>query len=293
MSHLPTMIGNNGEGWSWQGKDPNFKPLVTDWGTDENLLNTLGAKLVEGRFFNKQEDGIVINKAFADLIGWKSFADKTLDAYGRHYRILGVVNNIHFNELTKSTMPMVIQYVGMNYNNYLVIKVNMKTIPTTLASIRNVCKTMEPNYPTEYAFLNDDYNELLASEKNLAKLVGVFSVFTVIVLCLGLLGVVLFLIEQKVKEIGIRKCLGESVISICTRFVKPFIVLGVLASLIAMPLTWLAMDRWLQNYAFRIDLSVWVFVFSGFVAIAIAVITVLWQSWRAATINPLQALRYE
>jgi putative ABC transport system permease protein len=293
MSYLPTMIGNNGEGWNWQGKDPNFKPLVTDWGTDENLLNTLGAKLIEGRYFNKHEDGIVINKAFADLIGWKSFAGKTLDAYGNHYRILGVVNNIHFNELSKSTMPMVIQYVGMNYNNYLVIKVNMKTIPTTLASIRNVCKTLEPDYPTEYAFLNDDYNELLASEKNLGKLVGVFSAFMVIVLCLGLLGVVLFLIEQKVKEIGIRKCLGESVISICARFVKPFIVLGILASLIAMPLTWLAMDRWLQNYAYRIDLSVWIFVFSGFVAIAIAVIAVLWQSWRAATINPLQALRYE
>lgn len=293
VSQLPTMIGNNGEGWSWQGKDPNFKPLVTDWGTDEDLLKTLGAKLVEGRFFNKQEGGIVINKAFADLIGWKSFADKTIEAYGGHHRILGVVNNIHFNEMSKSTMPMIIQYVGNDWVNYLMIKVNMKTIPATLASIRNVCKTMEPDYPTEYAFLNDDYNKLLASEKNLGKLVGVFSAFTVIVLCLGLLGVVLFLIEQKVKEIGIRKCLGESVISICARFVKPFIVLGILASLIAMPLTWLAMDRWLQNYAYRIDLSVWIFVFSGFAAIAIAVITVLWQSWRAATINPLQALRYE
>lgn len=293
MSHLPTMIGNNGEGWSWQGKDPNFKPLVTNWGTDEDLVKTLGAKLVEGRYFNKHENGIVINKAFADLIGWKNFADKTLDAYGGHHRILGVVNNIHYNELSKSTMPMVIQYVGADYVNYLMIKVNMKTVATTLASIRNVCKTLEPDYPTEYAFLNDEYNELLASEKNLGKLVGVFSAFMVIVLCLGLLGVVLFLIEQKVKEIGIRKCLGESVISICARFVKPFVILGILASLIAMPLTWLAMDRWLQNYAFRIDISVWVFVFSGFAAISIAVITVLWQSWRAATINPLQALRYE
>jgi len=127
----------------------------------------------------------------------------------------------------------------------------------------------------------------------LGKLVGVFSAFTIIVLCLGLLGVVLFLIEQKVKEIGIRKCLGESVISICARFVKPFVVLGAIASLIAMPLTWLALDSWLQNYAYRIDLSIWIFLFSGFIAIAIAVITVLWQSWRAATINPLEALRYE
>jgi len=188
---------------------------------------------------------------------------------------------------------MVIQYPGKEWFNHLLIKVNMKTIGTTLASIRNVCKMMEPDYPAEYAFLNDDYNKMLASEKNLGKLVGVFSAFTIIVLCLGLLGVVLFLIEQKVKEIGIRKCLGESVISICARFVKPFVVLGAIASLIAMPLTWLALDRWLQNYAYRIDLSIWIFLFSGFIAIAIAVITVLWQSWRAATINPLEALRYE
>lgn len=293
VSQLPTMIGNNGEGWRWQGKDPNFKPLVTDWGTDESLLTTLGANMVEGRFFKKQENGIIINKAFADLIGWKSFAGTTIEAYGNQYRILGVVNNIHFNSLSESTKPMVIRYAGNNWFNHLIIKVDMKTVATTLASIRNVCKSMEPNYPAEYAFLNDDYNKLLASEKNLGKLVGVFSLFTVIVLCLGLLGVVLFLIEQKVKEIGIRKCLGESVLSICGRFVKPFVILGTLASFIAMPLTWLAMDRWLQNYAFRIDLSIWIFVFSGFVAISIAVITVLWQSWRAATINPLQALRYE
>jgi putative ABC transport system permease protein len=292
VSNLPTGIGNNGEGWNWEGKDPNFKPLVSEWGTDEDLVKTLGARMVEGDFFNKTQDGIVINKTFANMIGWDSFVGKTLNNFGDQ-RILGVIDDIHFNSLSETTKPMVIRKVSDYWTNYLVMKVNTNKISSTIDYIRKTCQTIEPAFPVDYAFLNDEYARLLASEINLNKLVGIFSVFAIVVLCLGLLGVVMFLTEQRTKEIGVRKCLGETVLSLSGRFIKPFIISGIIASAIAMPLTWLAMDHWLQGYAYRIHLNVWVFLLSGIIAVGIAALTVFWQSWKAATQNPVEALRYE
>lgn len=293
VSNLPTSIGNNGEGWNWEGKDPNFKPLVTEWGTDEDLVKTFGAKMVEGDFFNKTQEGIVINKTFADMIGWDSFVGKTLGNQEYQGRVIGVIDDIHFNSLTEATKPMAIVRVADWGVNYLVIKVNTEHIGPTIDFIRKTCQTIEPAFPADYAFLNDQYTKLLSSEINLNKLVGIFSVFAVVVLCLGLLGLVMFLTEQKTKEIGVRKCLGENVLSITRLFVKPFLISGVVAGAIAMPLTWLAMDRWLQSYAYRIHLSVWIFILSGIIAVGIAVVTVLWQSYKAASRNPVEALRYE
>jgi putative ABC transport system permease protein len=293
ISHLPTMIGNNGEGWDWEGKDPNFKPLVTGWETDEDFLKTFGAKMAEGEYFNRNQKGIVINKTFADLIGWDSFAGKTLTGYGTQYRVLGVVKDIHFNQLSEETKPMYIEMIDSSLINYLIIKVNLEHIGSTLDFIRKTCQTIEPSFPVEYAFLNEKYNQLLESEINLNKLVGIFSVFAILVLCLGLLGVVMFLIEQKTKEIGIRKCLGQNVFSITGQFIKPFLISGIIAGVIAIPFTWFVMDRWLQNYAYRVHLNIWVFNLSGIIIISIALLTVLFQSWRAATMNPIEALRYE
>ena len=257
VSSLPIMIGNNGEGWDWEGKDPNFKPLVTEWNTDENLLKTFGAKMAEGDFFMKNQDGIVINKTFADMIGWDSFAGKTLTGYGTRFTILGVIKDIHFNSLYTETKPMVISMVSNNLTNYLVIKINPDHPENIISSIQKICLSIEPSFPVEYGFFNDSFKQLLASEINLKKLVGIFSVFAVVVLCLGLLGMVMFMIEQKTKEIGIRKCLGENVFPITTKIIRPFLFSGIIALMIAIPLSMYLMENWLQNYAYRIQLNVW------------------------------------
>jgi putative ABC transport system permease protein len=293
ISHLPTLIGNNGEGWDWDGKDPNFKPLVTSWETDEDLLKTFGAKMAEGDFFNRNQEGIVINKTFADLIGWDSYAGRSLNNGDSHYRVLGVVNDIHFNSLASETKPMVIEMISTYLTNYLIIKVSTEHIKSTIDLIRKTCQTIEPSFPVEYAFLKDTYEQLLVSETNLNKLVGIFSVFAIIVLCLGLLGVVMFLIEQKTKEIGIRKCLGENVLSIIWEFIRPFLISGIIAGVIAIPFTWYVMEHWLQNYTYRIHLNIRVFILSGFVVTGIALLTVFFQCLRAASRNPIDALRYE
>jgi len=293
VSSLPTRIGNNGEGWDWEGKDPNFKPLVTQWDADENLLKTFGAKMVEGDFFMKNQDGIVINKTFADMIGWDSFTGKTLTGYGTRYNILGVIKDIHFNSLTTETKPMVISLVNNNLTNYLVIKINPGNPGNAISSIRKICLSIEPSFPFEYGFFNDTYKQLLASEINLKKLVGIFSVFAILVLCLGLLGMVMFLIEQKTKEIGIRKCLGENVFPIAGKIIKPFLFSGMIALLIAIPVSMYLMENWLRNYAYHIQLSIWNSTISGIIIIGIALLTVIWECWRAARRNPVDALRYE
>ena len=293
VSFLPISIGNNGEMWNWEGKDPNFKPLVTQWQTDEDLLKTFGAKMAEGEYINKTQNGIVINKTFADLIGWDSFTGKTLKNGDAQYRVLGVIKDIHFNSLSAATKPMAIEFLDNPASNYLVIKVNTGDIMNTINFITKTCQTIEPSYPVEYAFFNEKYKQLLASEINLKKLVGIFSVFALVVLCLGMLGMVMFMIEQKTKEIGVRKCLGENVMSIILQLIKPFLISGLIAGAIAIPATWYIMSRWLQNYTYRIHLNIWLFILSGIITIGIALLTVFWESLRAATRNPVEALRYE
>ncbi len=293
VSFLPVMIGNNGEIWNWEGKDPNFRPLVTEWETDEDLLRTLGAKMAEGDFLNKNQQGIVINKTFANMIGWSSFAGKILKNGSTQYKVLGVINDIHFNSLNTETKPMAIEMIGESSDYYLIIKVNTANIANTISYITKSCEAIEPAYPVDYAFLNDKYNQLLASEINLKKLVGIFSAFAILVLCLGLLGMVMFLIEQKTKQIGVRKCLGENVLSIAEKLIKPFLVSGIIAGFVAIPITWYVMKHWLQNYAYHIQLNIWMFIMAGIITLAIALLTVLWQGWRAATCNPVEALRYE
>ncbi len=295
ISQLPTGIGNNGEGWNWEGKDPNFKPLITNWNGDEDLLHTFGFKLHEGEMYNNQRPGILINKAFADIIGWDSFSGKTINGYGTDYQIAGVINDFHFNDLSKAIKPLVVYPMNDDSRswNYLMVKMNMDNIEKTLSGIQTICRELEPTYPLYTSFLDDDYNRLVVSEINLQKLTGIFSLFALVVLCLGLWGVILFVTEQKTKEIGIRKCMGETVTSITGRFLLPVILSGLAAIVIAVPIAWYAMNKWLENFAYKTSLSWWIFALAGLLALGIALLTVSWQSWRAATRNPVVALRYE
>jgi putative ABC transport system permease protein len=292
-SYLPVYIGNMWDAWDWEGKDPNFKPLVANWSTDEDMIKTMEAKFIEGSYFSQDRKGIVINKAFADMIGHKNVVGKTLTAYGQTYQVIGVIHNIEYNSLAENCRPMVISQVDNASMGCLIVKAGSEQMDKTIQSIRKVCSNMEPDFPVSYGFVDEEYAKLYKAESQLKQLVGVFSVFSIIVLCLGLLGVVMFMTEQKTKEIGVRKCLGEQVSSIIAKLIKPFILSGLVASGIAIPVTWYFMNKWLQNYIKHIDLSWWIFLSSVIISIVVAIVTVSLQSWRAATRNPVESLRYE
>lgn len=290
---LPVIIGNNGEGWSWEGKDVNFKPLVTNWRTDEDMLETLEPQMIEGNYFSYDRQGIVINKALADMIGWKTFVGKTLNNGGQNYSIVGVIDNIQYNSLSESCKPMAIFPIDQWRSNYLIVRINSAHINKTVQSICKIFESNEPDFPVNYGFISDEFASLYEAETTLKKLVGIFAVFSLVVLCLGLWGVIIFLAEQKTKEIGVRKCLGEHQFSIVIHLVKPFLIAGLVAFIIATPITWYVMHLWLENFSNKTPLSWWIFALSGILALGIALFAVSWQSWKAATRNPVEALRYE
>ncbi|MDA3944735.1 MAG: hypothetical protein PF694_14475 [Bacteroidetes bacterium] len=259
------------------------------------MMETIGAKMKEGSFFRtSDQEGVIINEAFANLVGWDSFEGKSLDAYGSTYRIVGVMKNIHFNSFSEEIQPLALKTLSDEWSiNFLVIKTRGGDIQSTLNQIQDIERTIEPDIPMDYGFFDQEMDRILASERNLKVLVWIFSAFSIAVLIMGLLGVIMFVAEQKTKEIGIRKCMGEPVSSIVSRLIKPFLISGLVGFSVAMPIAWVLMNRWLQGFAYRIDLSIWIFLLAGLLILSVAIATVIFQSVRAASRNPVEALSYE
>ncbi len=296
VGNTPLEIGSNGEGWDWQGRQPDFKPLVTNWAVDYNLCKTLNSKMVEGDFWKEGETNkIVINKAFADLIGWDSFTGKTINGYGTDREIAGVMDNVVYNNLSEAVMPMVIFSGGgrSSNSNYMLMRIEPGQANSILAKTDKIIADIEPEYPANYGFIDQEFDSLLKSEHHLKSLINVFSVFSILILCFGLLGVIMFLTEQKAKEIGIRKSLGGEEKHIIAHLLKPIFIAGIIACFIAVPTTWHFMQRWLENYNSRIQINIWYFVIPACSIFIITLLIVIWHSWKAATTNPVDALKSE
>ncbi len=295
VSNTPLEIGSNGEGWDWQGRQTNFHPLVTNWEGDYDLCKTLKAKMVDGSFWKDGETNkIVINKAFADLIGWDSFAGKTINGYGNDIEIAGVIDNIVYNDLSKAVMPMVIfPFINASNANYILIRIKPELTKSIISHTQNIIRNIEPNYPLNYSFINQKFGQLLQTEHHLKSLITVFSIFSVLLLCFGLLGIILFMSEQKAKEIGIRKSLGGEEKHIIIHLLKPILIACLLSGIIAIPVTWNFMQNWLQNYTNRIHLNIWYFITPTISVFLITLGTVIWHIWKAATTNPVNVLKIE
>ncbi|TCO09377.1 ABC transporter permease [Natronoflexus pectinivorans] len=295
LSNLPNAIGNNGEGWNWENRNIEFRPLVYNWYVSPDLLNTLEIELKEGEFFREnQQNAVVINRTFARMIGWDSFQGKSITNWDNSYEIMGVVEDFHFNNIGTATDPIAIFPAARDWDaNFIAIKTTSQNISETLNFIREAAIGIEPAFPIQLSFLDDEYKVMLEPENNLKTLISIFTLFAIIVLTLGLTGLIMFMAEQKTKEIGIRKSLGEETGSIILRLLKPFFMAGLISSLIAIPLSWYAMSKWLENYAQRITPGADTFFIAAISTILLAIITVSIQSWNAARKNPIHALRNE
>ncbi len=265
---------------------------------DENFLPTLAITLNTGRNFSREfatdTSAVILNEAAAKLFGWNEplgqFLTQPGDSLWRA-NVIGVVQDFHFESLHKQIQPLVILY--QPNVQYLSIRVRPENLTATVQAVATLWHEFAPQQPFEFSFLDQDFDAQYRAEERTGKIFGIFSVLAIFIACLGQFGLASFTIQKRTKEIGVRKVLGASATSIVSLLSKEFVKLVVIAMLIASPLAYYIMNRWLQDFAYRIDIGVMTFILAGSVALVIALLTVSFQSLKAALANPVEALRYE
>jgi len=265
---------------------------------DEDYLKTLGMELKEGRFFSKafstDSSAVLINETAArDLgLGKTSPIGKTIVRSGQHeFTIIGVVKDFHYASARQKIAPLMM-LLGRN-SGAIIVKIKATDAADVIASFRKQWDAFHPAAPFTYSFLDERFAFLYEAEQKTSQLFTVFAVISIVIACLGLFGLAAFTAEQRTKEIGVRKVLGASVGSIIALLSKDFLKLVLIAILLAVPVAWFAMHRWLQDFAYRIDLEWWVFVLAGLLAVVIALLTISSQSLKAALMDPVKSLRSE
>ncbi len=290
-----------------QGQTMNNSKTVYINLVDNSFLQTLGVKVVAGRLFSKEFaadtlTSFVINEEAVKEFGFASPQDAVgkwlaadWDGEQNRFTIVGVVRNFHFKDLHESIEPFAFRF----YNdadagfNYLIAHSNGVNIKQSLSVLENTWKKLNPNEPFEYSFLDQDFQKNYESESKQASLINYFTIIAIIISCLGLFGLATFTAEQRRKEIGIRKVLGASVSGLVTLLSKDFLRLVIIAVIIASPLAWYAMHKWLQNFAYQTSITWQVFALTALIAVLIAFVTISFQAIKAAIVNPVRSIRTE
>ena len=295
---LPTNLGNSSQ-LTWHGMNPGTQVMANRLRVDENFVKTFGMQMAAGRFFSKDfgdnGTGYVVNETALKAMGLntKNAIGKiiSISLEDKEAPIIGVVKDFNFKPVQEPIEPLVMK---TNFGGGYVV---MRTTP---ASIRKVIGTLQKSfhnvygdYPFSYGFVSDDLSKLYITEQRMEKLFNVFSILSIVISCLGLFGLATFAAQQRIKEIGIRKVLGASEAGIATLLSKDFIQLVLISFVIAFPVAWWAMNKWLQSFAYRINISWWVFAVAGLAALLIALLTVSFQAIKAAIANPVKSLRTE
>ncbi|WP_224998683.1 ABC transporter permease [Cesiribacter sp. SM1] len=272
------------------------------WQIDHDYLNTLGMELVAGRNFSSTFGGdssaVIINETTARMLGYENPVGRKIYQVGDYnsgavngLEIIGVVKNFHFESMHQQIGPLCM--VLRNHSRMASFKVDADKIPALLAGIEEKWENMAQGMPFSYRFLDDDFEQMYRTEQRISQITLTFTVLAIVVACLGLFGLSTFIAEKRAKEIGIRKILGASVEGLVQLLSKDFLRLVFIAFIIATPIAWYAMDSWLQDFAYRIDLSWWYFAGAGVLALFIALATVSVQAIKAAMANPVKNLRTE
>ena len=300
MSELNMLyMGSSTADFSWNGKDPTKKVLITQDYITPEYLSTTGVKIKEGRDFYPTGDSmsVIINETLANMIGkdpiGKYLRQDTSATGGINFTIAGVTKDFVYGDMYGKSDPLVFLTHEDRYG-YMYIKLNAAVNKEeAVKKIESVIKKNNPGYPFDYIFTDEEFNRQFKSEMLIGKLSQVFAVLAIIISCLGLFGLASYTAERRTKEIGIRKVLGASVRNITTLLSKDFLLLIGISSVIAFPLSWWAMHNWLQNYAYRVGINGWVFIAAALIAFLIALLTISFQSIRAAMANPVKSLRTE
>jgi putative ABC transport system permease protein len=283
-------------GLEWEAKDPKTVINFGNIGVNYDLIETMGIQIAEGRSFSRQlssdSSEIILNEAAINAMGIKNPVGKTIKMWGVDRKIVGIVKNFHFESIHENIKPFALRLEPM-LTHRIIAKIKAGTEKETLDRLQRLYKEINPGFSFNYKFMDQDYQALYVGENRVATLSKYFAGLAIIISCLGLFGLAAFTAQKKQKEIGIRKVVGASVSNIAAMLSKDFLKLVLIAILVAFPLSWWAMNQWLNNFAYRIDIGAGVFFIAGASIIFITLLTISFQAIKAAIANPVKSLRTE
>jgi ABC-type antimicrobial peptide transport system permease subunit len=296
----PLETGSSTSGVKWPGKDTTKLILFSTNPITYDYIKTMGIQLVNGRDFSSDYSldtmNYLINEAAARKIGYKDPVGKELTMWDDKGVIIGVMKDYHHNSLHVPIEPLILRLFKQSWNSYwgnVIIRTEKGKTKQAISSMEKVFKQFNPGFPFKYYFTDDEISKNYKAEHTVSKLSRYFAFLAIFISCMGLFGLVMFTTEQRTKEIGIRKVLGASVPGIVQMLSKDFLKLVFIAAVIAFPVAWWAMHKWLADFAYRIDIGWWVFVVAGIAAALIALVTISFQAIKAAITNPVKSLRTE
>jgi putative ABC transport system permease protein len=272
--------------------------ILSIMSADEKFIPNMKMKMAEGRNFSldfpsDKQSAVIINEAAARSLGWKNPVGKKFNVNSPNpLTVVGVVKDFHFASVRHQIEPMIIVNQPQ-FNNTAAIRIKAGNISQAVSSIEEAWEKINPGRPFEYSFLDDEFNQLYKSEQNFAELIAGFTWLAIFIACLGLFGLASYMTEQRTKEIGIRKVLGASVGNILLLTTKQFILLVLLANIIAWPLAYYFMNEWLLDFQYRINIGYETFIAAAVLTMFIAFLTVGFQAFKTAVTNPVKSLRYE
>jgi putative ABC transport system permease protein len=295
--HGPLKVYSFTNAWTWQGKSPDNQISVHSNLVSPEYLSTMHMDLIKGRDFylipKIDSNNAIINESMAKLMGKEGKLGSEVVINAAHFQIVGIIKDFIYNDFYGSGDPLILL---CNPSPATVLTIRFKPnvdLTEALAKTQAVITKNNPGYPFEYGFVDEEFNKLFATETLIGKLAGVFSILAIFISCLGLFGLAAYTAERRTKEIGIRKILGASASGLAGLLSKEFLQLVAVSCLIAFPVAWLAMNKWLEDYQYRTSIHWWVFLLSAVTAITIALVTVSFQAIRTALSNPVKSLRAE
>ncbi|MFC1556197.1 ABC transporter permease [candidate division KSB1 bacterium] len=297
-SSIPSYVGNTGSGMDWDEKPEDLSPSWPFVAADPDYISTIGLELSEGRDFSKdlQTDGelsFIVNEKAVEAMGYESPIGKRFSLWGNEGKIIGVLRDFHFRPLHKQIEPLMI-FNAPNFYSNAIIRIRPETsLSNTIEYIENVWNQFARDFPVEVEFLDQSFQQYYESEKRMSEVFRYFTFITIFIACLGLFGLISCIVEQRTKEIGIRKTLGAGLSNIVGLIGKEFLLLIVVSNIIAWPIAYFAMEKWLSNFAYHTDIALLIFVVSFIVVVALTIATIGIQILRAARANPVDSLRYE
>jgi putative ABC transport system permease protein len=303
-NNLPFYGASSSWGYDWEGKNPETRLLMSQINVDRNFFATMGIDFIDGTTFSNQYDRVkkseeisapevILNKEAIRRMGMDNPVGKSFGSFNdKKGTIKGVVVDFHFQSLYKTVEPLLITPLNYVPDN-IIIRINPTSFSQTIEDIKKTWNKVLPQSECEISFFDETLKKLYQSEVRISALFKYFSFIAIFISCIGLFGISLFIIERRTKEIGVRKVNGARVFEVLAMLNKDFIKWVIIAFVIACPVAWYIMNIWLRNFAYKTELSWWVFGTAGAIAVLVALFTVSWQSWKAATRNPVEALRYE